>query len=205
MKGPQGFLFKRVRPHHLMTDTQEFFVRQHPPSSCDDRSTRCVLVSNTRYTVITWWKVHKSFVQEGPPSSPDDRSTRIFCLTTSTLIVWWRVHKNFWFPILGTPSSHDDRSARIFVREGPPSWPEDRYTRIFWTTSTIIAWWQVRKNFLFPILGTPSLHDERSTRFFVQEGPPSSPDDRYTRIFCSTTSTLIVWWQVHKMCSCFQY
>jgi hypothetical protein len=69
--------FVWVNTHHLMTDTQEFFVPQHPPSSRDDRSTRffCKKVYHHVMTGVQKFYVPKRY----------------------TVIIWWQVHKNFWY------------------------------------------------------------------------------------------------------------
>ncbi len=68
-----------------------------------------------------------------------------------------------------------------FVPQHPLSLRNDRCTSIF-------GFQEVHRHHVV-MTGTQE--------FLVWEGPPSSPDDRYTRTFCSTTSTLIVWWHVH--------
>jgi hypothetical protein len=103
------------------------------------------------------------FVPQHPPSLRDDRCTRIL------------FHKN-------PPLLHDDKRTNIFfrevhlhhmitgtqefsVQEGPPSSPDDRYTRTFCSQD------------IHPhhLMSGPQ-------EFFVEQHPPLSRDDRCTRI-----------------------
>ena len=144
---PQEFSFclPNIHPHYLMTGVQEFFVPE-------------------TYTLITWWQVHKNLLfPRRTLSSRDDRSTRIFCsqevhrhqlMTGPQEFLVWE----------GPRSSPDDRYTRIIgsqevhrhymmtasqeflVPQHPPTSCDDRWTNFI--CSTLIAWWQVHKNFV---------------------------------------------------------
>ncbi len=111
----ENFWLVRVCPHHVMTDTQELFALQHPPSLRDDRCTRFFVPK--WYTVITWWQIHKNFWFE--------RVCPHHLMTDTQELLFHNIHphrvmtgvQEFLF-LKGTPSSRDIRSTRIFGSRG---------------------------------------------------------------------------------------